>query len=147
MGKSILVGTVTLDHETVMENYSFQYAASFEKLSVPAGTYPIVCDHTNYDRKDRTALSGFCYMLFKGTCLAGNVGTKVGDPTYYAAHIYDYELARKFIDGSKFSYPTRYTYELRPEWEIELEDIVYNGKRIFGFDIVLKDGETIHYEE
>lgn len=86
------------------------------------------------------------FIGYEGTVIDGNVGGKPGDSTRYDLMIYDYNLADHFLDGHSYD-DVRKTYELRPEWGIELHDFIssIDNRRIFIKKIVLKDGAELHY--
>ena len=144
--KKVLIGTVTLERDTKMENRSFQYAASFEDLLVPKGTYSIYTYADDLARcNGKIHVSGFCFCEYAGTVIAGNVGGEKGDTTQYGQAVRYYELADDFEKGFEYRKLDRFDYELRPEWGLELREYEYDGKRHFVKDIVLKDGAEIPY--
>lgn len=151
MDKQILLGTITLEQDTVMMNLSFQYAASFEELTVPKGEYPIYT-YASDMRTDKNGVKevGCAYYGFKGIVLRGNVGGKPGETTYYSPYQRGYSLAEELISGHVyFNKIDRADLELRPEWGIEISDFIssFDNKRCFSLGIVLKDGAEITYAE
>lgn len=153
--KKIRIGSVTLENNVVMDNLQFQYAASYERLEVPQGTYPIFVyadDVRNYDGKIQ--LDWRNYIRFEGTVISGNVGGNPGDHTTYSVMTYDYILADYFMKGYTDIYDdydrhkrVRCNYELAPEWGIEINDFIscIDGKRMFAKRIFLKDSDNVPY--
>ena len=149
MSEKILLGTITLERDTVLMNTSFQYAASFEELKAEKGEYPIY----TYVRDLRKTRDGKlevedAFFGFEGTVLRGNVGGKPGDHTYYSPYVRGYDLAQYVLDGyTYFNKIDRATIELRPEWELKLNDFIssYDNRRVFCLDVVLKDGAEIEH--
>ena len=149
--RKVLIGTVTLEHDVIMENREFQYAASFEQLEVKAGEYPIYAYESDLNwRKDGTKELGWRnYIGYEGTIISSNVGGKKGDHGYYHTHIYDYQLAEYFTEGHMVPYGAatwRY-FDLRPEWNIRVHDwwSDFDNKRKFSLDVVLEHPENITY--
>lgn len=147
--RRILLGTVTLEKDVVMYNNQFQYAASFEQLNVPKGEYPIYTYESNLKKRDGKIGLGYLNFLgFEGTVLSGNIGNKPGDHSYYHLCTYEYMLADHFLEGyDYYDKIIRATYELRPEWGIELHDFVssFDGKRCFTKNLFLKEGYELTY--
>ena len=142
--RRILLGTVSLERDVVMWNNQFQYAASFEQLNVPKGEYPVYTYESNLKKRHGKVELGYLNFLgFEGTVLSGNIGNKPGDHSRYDLCVYEYTLADNFLEGyDYYDKTTRATYELRPEWGIELHDFVssFDGKRCFVKSLFLKDG-------
>ena len=152
MEKRVLIGTVEIERDVVMWNNQFGYAASFEQLTVPKGVYPVYAFTGDLarDKNGKVSLGWRNYIGYEGTIISGNVGGKPGDHTDYHLMIYDYSLAEYFLEGySYYDKTVRMTYELRPEWGIELHDFVssFDNKRIFTKSIFLKDGAELPYME
>ena len=148
MEKRVLIGTVSLNHEKVMTNLQFQYAASFEELLVPEGEYPITAYEGDLvTRNGVTALGWRNYIEFEGTVIRGNVGGKPGDKTSYCPMEYDYDLAELFLKGHTYSDGVLSTFSLRPEWDIVIHDFIsdFDGQRKFVLGIRLKDGADLPY--
>ena len=148
MGKKVLIGTVTLDHDIEMDNREFAYAASFEVLKVEKGEYPIYAYVGDLDRHSGTTELGWRnYIDYEGTVVAGNVGNEVGAHSHYHTHVYNYELARRFLEMRECNGLCQFTYNLRPEWGIAIYDFVsqFDNRRIFTKGVVLKDEENITY--
>ena len=125
---SIVIGKYIQKQDEVMYNFSFQYAASFEQLLVPAGEYDIVM----YEGR------GYGAINYSGTVISGNVGGKPGDKTHYAAHIYDYEVARKILEGDD-------RYSLMPDYTAVWHTFIspYDGKELTIPHLADKDGNLI----
>lgn len=147
MAKRVLIGTVTLERDVEMWNHQFGYAASYERLIVKKGEYPIYAYADDLIRKDGIYLGWRNYIGYEGTVIDSNVGGKPGEPTSYHVITYDYLLADMFIDGQSYCEDVRETYELRPEWTIKIHDFVssFDNKRVFLKHIILKDGEELCY--
>ena len=145
--KKVLIGTVTLERDVEMWNNQFSYAASYERLMVKKGEYPIYAYADDLERKDGTYLGWRNYIGYDGTVIASNVGGKPGEPTLYHVMTRDYLLADMFLDGYSYCNGVRETYELRPEWTIKIHDFVssFDNKRVFIKEIVLMDGEELCY--
>ena len=143
--KKILIGKVTVDNDVEMINTQFEYAASYEKLLVKKGEYPIYA-YANDLKHNGTALGWRNFIGYEGTVIDGNVGGNPGEPTSYHVMTYDYILADHFLDGHTY-HNGRETYELRPEWDIELHDFIssIDNRRVFTKKIVLKEGYKPHY--
>ena len=146
--KKVLIGTVVLDRDTEMHNASFSYAADFEDVLVPKGEYPIFAYEVDIEvgKDGGKQLGRNAFFGYEGTVLRGSFGG-VGTHTSYNADVYDYELARMFIEGhdSKF----HKEYRLRPEWYPKLVEAksILDGRRIFTYDLCLKDGAEMIYME
>lgn len=149
--RKILIGTVTLDRDTVMWNNQFQYAASFEQLEVKAGEYPIYTYESNLkERNGRYYPDYLNFLGFEGTVISGNIGNKPGDHSSYHLCVYEYQLADYFLNGHEyFNKMTRGEYVLRPEFGIELHDFVssIDGRRIFTLSLYVKDMDKLTYIE
>lgn len=149
--RRILIGTVNLDRDTEMFNNAYEYAASFENVLVPAGTYPVYCYSSDIKpRGERLVLDGG-YLGYEGTLLSGNVGGKPGDHTDYHPRAYNFMLAEWFFNGYVHIYEQPYTtkvFELRPEWRLDLADFfsAFDNRRVFTMDLVL-DGEPTYMDE
>ena len=143
--KKVLIGKVIVDNDVEMVNTQFGYAASYERLMVKKGEYPIYA-YENDLKRSGSVLGWRNFIGYEGTVIDGNVGGKPGDSTRYDLMIYDYNLADHFLDGHTYD-DVRKTYELRPEWGIELHDFIssIDNRRIFTKNIVLKDGAELHY--
>lgn len=136
-----LIGYTTLKNDRVMHNNQFEYAASYEELTVKAGTYPIYV--RKYDLRDQKVYGA--YYGYTGTIIDSNVGGKKGDTTRYDLYTYGYSLAEDFLNGyRKFSLTgfDRDEVTLRDEWELYIADFYYDGERIFCLELRLKDGAT-----
>lgn len=141
MERKVIIGTVTVTKDKEMYNYQFQYAASFERLLVKAGTYPIFAYESDIEKKNgQTHLGWRNYIGYEGTVIASNVGGHPGEVTCYNQMVRDYTLADLFVKGYNRDWDEE--FELAPEWGIELVDFIsiYDNKRIFLKKIVLKDG-------
>lgn len=152
--KKIRIGSVTLENDVVMENQQFQYAASFERLKVSQGTYPIFVYADDVRKVDgKIQLDWRNYIRFDGTVISGNVGGEPGEHTTYSVMTYDYILADYFIKGysdirdEADGKRVRCNYELAPEWGIEIDDFVsgIDNKRCFAKRIFLKDSNNVPY--
>lgn len=145
MAKKVIIGTVTVNHDTEMHNNQFEYAGSFENLLVKAGTYPIYAYEKDLVKtKDGKVMLGWRnYIGYEGTVLEGNIGNKVGSQSSYHLMIYNYSLADCFTEGRRCDKYHDETYDLWHEWGIVLDDFVssIDGRRIFTKDVVLKDGK------
>ena len=132
----VLIGSITIKKDTQMFNGQFQYAASFEELLVPAGEYPIYTDEADLRFENGTARLGWRnYIGYEGTVIRGNVGGKQGDRTRVDEHIYDYELAKLFLDGHD---KNGNEYTLFDNWYLTIRECHYEGKRLFAIDIIKK---------
>ena len=141
----IQIGTVTITRDVIKSNMQFQWASSFEDIEVKAGTYPIVCHWQDMKKSDQgRSLPTFCYIEWDGTVVAGNVGNKIGDHSYYGSQVYDYWLAQKFLKGSEWDYADdcEYFWELDDNFTLKVSDFVscYDGRRKFHLAVYLKDG-------
>ena len=146
LNDKVLIGKVNVERDVEMVNTQFGYAASFERLLVKKGEYPIYAYASDLELNG--SMLGWCNCIgYEGTVIDGNVGGKPGEPTSYHMMIYDYNLADRFLDGSRYDNGVRETYELRPEWGIELRDFVssFDNRRVFIKRIVLKDNAELHY--
>ena len=144
MEKKVLVGYVTLEKEHVFHNNQFQYAASFEELKVPAGTYPIYTYQSELKERDGRVIVDDAWIGYTGTIIASNVGGKPGNKGEYHQYRRGYCLADAFLDGHEyfgFGTTEQQEFELALEWEIVVNDCVYEGKRFFTKSIVLKKRE------
>lgn len=148
--RKIMVGTVELERDVEMLNTSFQYAASFEKLKVSKGVYPIYAYESDIRNRNGKRSIGAAYIGYDGTVLASNVGGKPGEKTTYDPFGYGYSFAHDFLQGSDYTqqYGQR-NFVLNAEWEINIHDFVsdYDNKRCFLLEIALKDGEKYTYCE
>lgn len=149
--KHILIGTITLEKDVEMYNNQFQYAASYEKLNVPKGEYPIYTLESEIEeRRGRYEVKG-AYLGFEGTVLSSNVGGKPGEHSYYSQFGYGYSMAQMFLDGHDYSdgfcKGIRREWTLRPEWKIEISDFnsCIDGKRLFSLSLALKEGAEFTY--
>ena len=148
MARKVLIGTVTLERDIKIDNRMFQYAASHELLRVDEGTYPIYAyDDDLRVQSNRVVLGWRNYIGYEGTVLEGNVGNRPGDQSSYHPIVYAYDLAEKFVSGHECRDATLLEYQLRPEWDIEIRDFCFNGKRKFSLGIVLKPETDIPYED
>lgn len=143
--KKVLIGKVIIDKDVEMVNTQFGYAASYERLMVKKGEYPIYTYKNDLNRNG-CALGWRNFIGYEGTVIDSNVGGKPGNSTSYDLMIYDYALADHFLDGHSYD-DVRKTYELNPEWGIELHDFIscIDNRRVFTKKIVLKDGAELHY--
>lgn len=150
MVRRVLVGTVTLERDTVMYNLEFQYAASFEQLKIAKGEYPIYAREDDLITRNGETELRTGYIGYEGIVLAGNVGNKPGERSKYHPYIRGYELADRFVNGyGYYNKIDRADYALRPEWGIKLDDYVssIDGRRKFSHDIVLTDPEGLTLAE
>lgn len=139
----VLIGSVTLEEDVVMENRSFEYARSFERLSVKAGEYPIYAYENDLDKRNgRTELGWRNYIGFRGIVLNNSWDNGKGEESHYSVHCYNYTLAELFLKGFEY-YPhttIRMTYKLNKEWELKVHEFEWEGERKFSLRVVLKDG-------
>ena len=149
MLREVLIGTVRISKDVEMYNHSFSYAADYEHLKVKAGEYPIYAFSYDIDTlKDGTVCLGWRnYVGYEGTIISNSFGDKPGEETSYHQMWYDYLLAEAFIKGHEHIDGVEYEYELRPEWTVITREYNYDGKRVFGNKVVLKDGESFTYKE
>lgn len=149
--KKVLIGTVEIERDVEMFNNQFGYAASFEQLKVEKGIYPIYAYEGDLKREGGKVRLGWRnYIGYEGTLIAGNVGGKPGEHTSYHLMVYEYTLAEHFLSGhSYYDKVVRMTYELRPEWTLELGDYIssYDNRRHFYTEVVLKEGAEFTYIE
>lgn len=145
--RTVLVGYCKIDHDTVMTNRGFSYAADFETLLVKEGVYNIIAYEGDLDRRNGIRLGWRSYIHFTGEIISNSFGDKAGTPTHYSVHCYDYTLAKSFFDGYSYVGLTKYEYFLNPEWELELSEFEVSGERKFTMDVVLKDGAELQFVE
>lgn len=143
--KKVLIGKVIVDNDVEMVNTQFGYAASYEVLKVKKGEYPIYAYENDLERSG-SVLGWRNYIGYEGTLIDGNVNGKPGDSTRFDMMIFDYDLADNFLNGHTYA-NVRKTYELNPEWKIELHELIssIDDRRVFIKKIVLKDGAELHY--
>ena len=67
----------------IMTNMQFQYAASFESLTVEVGEYPIYAYEDEIKTRDGKATVMDARIGYEGTVTASNVGGKPGDHGSY----------------------------------------------------------------
>lgn len=140
--EKLIVGYCTVKKDEMMYNRSFQYAASYEDVLVPAGKYPVVAFKDDLLKDGGKMKLGWRnYIEYEGTVVASNVGGKPGEKTYYCPMIYDYQLAQYFLNGGDetVGWNERHEYELAPEWELNIHEYKWDGVRRFGLDVVLKE--------
>lgn len=96
MSKKVLIGTVTLDRDLVMDNNQFSYAADHERLMVRKGSYPIYAfdDDLQKSKGGKTSLGWRNQIGFEGDVISSTIGGKPGEHTSYHQVVYDYTLAK-----------------------------------------------------
>ena len=149
MKNRIMIGKVILEKDAIMMNTSFQYAASFEELKVPAGEYLIYTYFDDLTIRHEKIYVDCAYTEYKGTVTRGNVGNSIGSEGEYHPYHYSYSLADCFLHEHNMIEKDFWNkrYILDDAWKLVIDEVEspIDEQRGFLLGIISNPGHEYKY--